>query len=44
MTTKEAFEIISMASGLALLSREDHIKVINALNVIEPLTKDTIQK
>lgn len=44
MTTQEALEILKNASGLAPLTRGDHLKVMQAVNVLEPLTRDEEKK
>jgi|688.fasta_scaffold1300482_2 hypothetical protein len=35
MSTKEALQILATASGVALLSRTDHTKVVEALQTLE---------
>jgi len=44
MTPQEALEILKNASGLAPLTRGDHLKVMQAVNVLEPLTREEEKK
>lgn len=40
MTPKEALELLRNASGLAILNRNDHIKVMEACTVLEKFLND----
>ena len=44
MTPAEAIEILRTASGLAALSRTDHLKVMQAIGVLEEVLKNLEKK
>lgn len=44
MNPKEALEILKNASGLAPLTRGDHLKVMQAVNILEPLVREEENK
>lgn len=44
MTPQEALEILKNASGLAPLTRGDHLRVMQAVNVLEPIIRDPEKK
>jgi len=40
MTPKEALEILKTASGLAALNRNDHAKILEAVQILEKALED----
>lgn len=44
MNPSEAIEVIKAATGLLQLTRADHLRVMQAINTLEPLTKETEKK